>query len=117
LTEQYADRWFTEKIRYGPQKASAPFDTRVGAWRGLTKAYLQISNNWHAGDHMAVKILELVGSSDKSWEDAVQEALREATKTVRNIVGVDVLGFKADVKSSKVTRYKAHVKIAFTVER
>jgi len=66
---------------------------------------------------MAVKILELVGSSDKSWEDAMQEALKEATKTVRNIVGVDVLGFKADVKNGKVVRYKAHVKIAFAVER
>jgi flavin-binding protein dodecin len=66
---------------------------------------------------MAVKILELIGSSDKSWEDAVQEALRDAAKTVRNIVGVDVLGFKADVNNGKITRYKAHVKIAFTVER
>lgn len=66
---------------------------------------------------MAVKILELIGSSEKSWEEAVQEALRDAAKTVRNIVGVDVLGFKADVKNGKITRYKAHVKIAFTVER
>ena len=66
---------------------------------------------------MAVKILELIGGSDKSWEDAVQEALREAAKTVRDIVGVDVLGFKADVKDGKITRYKAHVKVAFTVER
>ena len=66
---------------------------------------------------MAVKILELIGSSEKSWEDAVQEALRDAAKTVRNIVGVDVLGFKADVKNGKLTRYKARVKIAFTVER
>ena len=83
----------------------------------LTKTYLQISNNWHPGGHMAVKILELIGSSEKSWEDAVQEALRDAAKTVRNIVGVDVLGFKADVKNGKIARYKAHVKIAFTVER
>ena len=66
---------------------------------------------------MAVKILELIGGSDRSWEDAVQEALREAAKTVRDIVGVDVLGFKADVKNGKITRYKAHVKVAFTVER
>ena len=66
---------------------------------------------------MAVKILEVIGSSEKSWEDAVQDALREAAKTVRNIVGVDVLGYKADVKDGKITRYKAHVKIAFTVER
>ena len=40
-----------------------------------------------------VKIIELIGSSEKSWEDAVQEALREA-KTVENIVGIDVLGAK-----------------------
>lgn len=66
---------------------------------------------------MAVKILELIGSSEKSWEDAVQEALTDAAKTVRNIVGIDVLGVKADVKNGKITRYKAHVKIAFTVQR
>jgi flavin-binding protein dodecin len=66
---------------------------------------------------MAVKILELIGNSEKSWEDAVQEALREAAKTVKNIVGVDVLGFKAEVKNGKIAKYKAHVKIAFVVER
>jgi flavin-binding protein dodecin len=66
---------------------------------------------------MVVKILELIGGSEKSWEDAVQEALKEAVKTVRNIVGVDVLGFKADVKNGKIAKYKAHVKIAFIVER
>ena len=66
---------------------------------------------------MVVKILELIGSSEKSWEDAVGEALKEAAKTVKNIVGVDVLGFKADVKNGKIARFKAHVKLAFLVER
>jgi len=66
---------------------------------------------------MVVKVLELIGSSEKSWEDAVQEALTEAAKTMRNIVGLDVLGFKAGVKNGKIIRYKAHVKIAFTVKR
>ena len=64
-----------------------------------------------------IKIIELVGSSENSWEDAVQEALREAAKTVENIVGIDVLGHKAVVKDNKITKYKAHVKIAFAVER
>ena len=64
-----------------------------------------------------VKIIELVGSSENSWEDAVQEALREAAKTVENIVGIDVLGHKAVVKDNKIAKYKAHVKIAFAVER
>ncbi len=64
-----------------------------------------------------IKIIELIGSSEKSWEDAVQEALREASKTVKNIVGLDVLGHKADVRDNKIVKYKAHVKIAFAVER
>jgi len=41
-----------------------------------------------------VKIIELIGNSETSWEDAVQEALREAAKTVENIVGIDVLDVK-----------------------
>ena len=66
---------------------------------------------------VVVKIIELIGSSEKDWEDAIQEAVREASKTVKNIVGIDVRGIKADIKNNKISRYKAHVKIAFTVER
>jgi len=70
------------------------------------------------GDFMTVvKILELVGSSENSWDDAVQEALAEAAKTVKNIVGIDVLGYKAEVENNKIAKYKAHVRVAFTVER
>ncbi len=64
-----------------------------------------------------IKILELVGNSEKAWEDAAQEALREAAKTVEHIVGIDVLGYKGEVKENKIVKYKAHVKIAFAVER
>ncbi|HDM22252.1 MAG: dodecin domain-containing protein [Methanomicrobia archaeon] len=64
-----------------------------------------------------VKIIELVGSSEKSWEDAVQNALKEAEKTVKNIVGIDVLGYKGDIKENRIVNFKAHVKIAFVVER
>jgi len=64
-----------------------------------------------------VKILELVGSSERSWEDAVQNALEEAEKTVKNITGIDILGYKGDVEENKIVRFKAHVKIAFVVKR
>ncbi|TRO57300.1 dodecin family protein [[Eubacterium] cellulosolvens] len=64
-----------------------------------------------------VKILELVGSSNNSWDDAVKNALTEASKTVEHIVGIDVLGFKAEVEGNKIANYKAHVKVAFSVER
>jgi len=70
------------------------------------------------GDQMSVvKVIELVGSSEKNWEDAVQNTLKEAEKTVKNIVGIDVLGYKGDVKENKIVRFKAHVKIAFAVKR
>lgn len=64
-----------------------------------------------------VKILELVGSSEKNWEDAAQNALKEAGKTVKNIVGIDILGYKGEVRDNKIVKFKAHVKVAFTVER
>ena len=64
-----------------------------------------------------VKILELVGSSTISWDDAVQEALKEAAKTIQHIVGIDVLGNKGEIENNKIVKFKAHVRIAFTVER
>lgn len=64
-----------------------------------------------------VKIVELIGSSAKGWEEAVGEALNEASKTVRNIKGIDVVKYTAKVDKNKITEYRAVVKIAFVVER
>ncbi len=63
-----------------------------------------------------VKIIELVGSSDKSWEDAVSNAVKRAARTVRNIRGVDVLGWTGKVEGDKIVEYRADVKISFVVE-
>jgi flavin-binding protein dodecin len=38
-----------------------------------------------------IKVIELVGQSHTSWDDAVRQAIKEAAKTVRNIRGVEVL--------------------------
>jgi len=64
-----------------------------------------------------VKIIELVGSSAEGWKEAAENALMEASKTVRNIVGMDVVGWTAKVEKSKIVSYKADVKIAFIAER
>jgi flavin-binding protein dodecin len=68
--------------------------------------------------HIA-NIVELVGSSDKSWEDAAQVALTEATKTIRGITGIELTDMTARVDSStgKITEYHSTVKISFGVER
>ena len=67
--------------------------------------------------HVA-KIIEIVGSSDKSWEDAAQVALTEATKTIHGITGIELTDMtaKVDPNTGKITEYHSTVKIAFVVE-
>jgi flavin-binding protein dodecin len=64
-----------------------------------------------------VKIVELIGSSPNSWSEAVQNAVTETAKTIKNIKGVHVKRCTAKVKDNKIIEYKASVKIAFIVER
>ena len=64
-----------------------------------------------------MKIIELVASSNKSWQEAAENAVKEASITVRNIVGVDVTGWTAKVEKNKIVSYKANVKVAFVAER
>lgn len=66
---------------------------------------------------MAIKIIEVIGVSENSMEDAVENAVEEAAKTVRKIQGVDVLGMTAKVEDGKIVSWSADVKIAFEVER
>ena len=63
------------------------------------------------------KVIEIVGSSSKSWEEAVKEAVSQAAKTIRNIRGVEVVGMTGIVEEGKIVEYRATVKIAFGVER
>ena len=63
-----------------------------------------------------IKIVEVVAESAKSWEDAAQNAVNNASKTVKNITGIDIIGFKASVKDNSIVNFKAHCKIAFVVE-
>lgn len=63
-----------------------------------------------------VKIIELIGSSPNSWEDAAKNALAQAAKTVKNIKSLYVKTCKATVENNQITEYRAVVKIAFVVE-
>jgi len=63
-----------------------------------------------------VKVIELVGTSEKSWEDAVQETIREASQSLRQITGVDVVKHTAHVEGGKITQYRATMNVAFVVE-
>ena len=63
-----------------------------------------------------VKIIEVVGCSEGSWQDAVDSAVERASKTLRNIRGVDVLGWTGKVRDKKIVEYRPNVKISFMVE-
>jgi dodecin len=63
-------------------------------------------------------VIKIVGSSDKSWEDAAQVALLETKKTIHGITGVEVVDMtaKVDPNSGNILEYHTTVKIAFGVE-
>lgn len=63
---------------------------------------------------MHVKVAELVGESPDSWKDAVQSAVSEASRNLRNIVAVEVVNFTANVENGRLVEYKANLKVAHT---
>jgi len=62
-----------------------------------------------------VKVIEVIASSDKSIEDAVDQAVAEASKTIRNIDSVYIKDIKAHVKNGKVSTYGVICNISFRV--
>jgi flavin-binding protein dodecin len=65
-----------------------------------------------------VRITEVVGSSPRSFSEAVRNAVQAAAETVRGIRGVEVVSSNADVDDNgNLSLYKVNCKIAFIVER
>ena len=64
-----------------------------------------------------VKVIEVIASSPTSIEDAIQSAVAEVSKTVRNIDSVYVQDIKAHVKDGKITTYGPICKISFRVDK
>ncbi|HUF27029.1 MAG TPA: dodecin family protein [Gemmatimonadaceae bacterium] len=62
------------------------------------------------------KVIELIAESDKSWEDATQNALTEAAKTVQDIQEIWVGGMKAIVEKNRIVRYRVTTKVTFLVK-
>jgi flavin-binding protein dodecin len=62
-----------------------------------------------------VKIIELVGSSKTSSDDAVQQALAEARRTLRNIKAVDLVS--TGLRGDDLDEWRAHVRVAFLIEQ
>jgi flavin-binding protein dodecin len=62
-----------------------------------------------------VKIIELIGTSPESSDDAVKQAVKEARSTLRNIKAVDVVS--TGLRGDNLDEWRAFVRVAFLVER
>ncbi len=63
-----------------------------------------------------VKVVELVGTSRESWQDAVSSAVKEVSESLRHVTGVDVVRQTAQVVDGNITEYRATIHVAFAVE-
>ena len=63
-----------------------------------------------------LKVIEVLANSDKSWEDAANNAVHHASKSVKNIRSVYINEQSATVKDGKMDNYRVNVKITFEVK-
>ncbi|GAB5388929.1 MAG: hypothetical protein Alpg2KO_18970 [Alphaproteobacteria bacterium] len=64
-----------------------------------------------------MKVIEVMEESSQSWEDATQNAVREAGKTVKHIKSAWVKDMSTIIKDNEVAKFRVTLKISFEVER
>ena len=62
-----------------------------------------------------VKVIEVIASSEKSFDDAIKNCLTEVSKTVHNIDSIYVKDFKVHVKDGKISTYGVICKVSFRI--
>lgn len=62
------------------------------------------------------KVIELVGTSDESWEKAVQAAVAQAASSLRDLRVAEVSELDAQIEEGQVKAYRAKVKVSFKYE-
>ena len=68
-------------------------------------------------DNSVYKVIELVGTSGESWEQAVAEAVERAGKGLRNLRVGEVTKLDVTINDGKVEAYRARVQVSFKYER
>ena len=63
-----------------------------------------------------LKIIEVLAESEKSWEDAAQNAIDEAAKSVRGIKSIYIKEIEATVENGKIAAYRINAKVSFLIE-
>lgn len=63
------------------------------------------------------KVIELVGVSPKSWEDAVKSAIAEASKHLRDLRVAEVVQQDVRIEANKIAAYRVRIKLSFKYEK
>ena len=66
-------------------------------------------------DHI-YRVIELVGSSETSIEDAINSAVSRADATIRNLRWFEVVDTRGQIENGKVRHYQVHLRVGFTME-
>lgn len=64
-----------------------------------------------------VKVIEIMSESPSSWEEATNNVVTEAAKTLRNIRSVYIKEFTAAISNDRVSSYRVNAKVTFEMER
>ena len=63
-----------------------------------------------------VKVIEVIASSDKGFSEAAQNAVEQASKTVKNIKSIYIKEMNANVTDNKIVSYAVNAKISFEID-
>ena len=64
-----------------------------------------------------VKVIEVLSNSSESWEDAAQNAVTLASKSVRNIRSINIQNMSATVgEDGKISEYRINAKLSFLLD-
>ena len=63
-----------------------------------------------------LKVIEVLAESNKSWEDAAQQAVSSASKSVRNVKSIWIENFEATVEDGKLMKYRINAKVSFVLD-
>ncbi len=74
-----------------------------------TKKFITMSDSVY-------KIIELVGTSTESWEDAAKNAIKKASKTLRDLRIAEVTAMDMHIKKGEIEFYRTKVKLSFKFE-
>lgn len=65
----------------------------------------------------SIKVIEVMSESKKSWEDAAANAIKDVSKTIKDIRSVWIQDQSATVEKGKIVNYRVTVKLSFAVKR